>query len=611
MEGKDRQEILKNEALKLPEEPGVYIFYNEKNTIIYIGKAKRLKNRVSSYFNKTQEQNKTKIMVRQIARMEHIVVESETDSLLLENNLIKKYQPRYNILLKDDKTYPWICIKKESFPRVFQTRNIIRDGSKYYGPYTSVKLVRVLTRMFHKLFQLRTCSLELSQTNIEQNKFKVCLEYHIDNCKGPCVGLQSESEYLEQIEQVHNILRGNFKSVRDYLNGVMKKHAQLLEFEKAQKMKEKIDLLKEYQSKSTVMSSSGNYDVFSILSDEKSSFVNYLKIVNGAMIYVHTVELIKKLNEPDEELLSFAVNEIISEQQSGFEEIKELIVPFLVEIPYKNIKQSIPKIGDKLKLLQLSERNAKYFKLDKEKQSTLTSAERRNSRILNTMKQDLKMDELPVHIECFDNSNIQGTHPVAACVVFKNAKPSKRDYRKFTIKTVEGPDDFATMEEVIFRRYRRMLEEEQKLPQLIIIDGGKGQLSSAVNSLKKLDLYGKITIIGIAKRLEEIFFPEDPIPLYLDKNSETLKVIQNARNEAHRFGIAYHRDKRSKDFIKSELENMPGIGKKVAAQLLRVFKTVDRIAEADEGALAVEVGKKKAGVIVDYFRMKRGKKNNE
>ena len=606
MEGKNRQEILRNEALKLPEEPGVYIFYNDKNTILYIGKAKRLKNRVSSYFNKTQEQNKTQILVRQIARMEHIVVESETDSLLLENNLIKKYQPRYNILLKDDKTYPWICIKKENFPRVFQTRNVIRDGSKYYGPYTSVKLVRVLTRMFHHLFQLRTCSLDLSQTNIEQNRYKVCLEYHIENCNGSCVGLQSETEYLEQIEQVNNILRGNFKSVRDYLTGVMKKHAQLLEFEKAQKQKEKIDLLKEYQSKSTVMSSSGNYDVFSILSDEKSAFVNYLKIVDGAMIYVHTVELIKKLNEPDEELLSFAVNEIISEQQSGFEEIKELIVPFHVEIPNTTIKQSIPKIGDKLKLLQLSERNAKYFKLDKEKQSTLTSADRRNSRILNTMKQDLKMEELPVHIECFDNSNIQGTNPVAACVVFKNAKPSKKDYRKFTIKTVEGPDDFATMEEVIFRRYRRMLEEQQKLPQLIIIDGGKGQLSSAVNSLKRLELYGKITIIGIAKRLEEIFFPEDPIPLYLDKNSETLKVIQHARNEAHRFGIEFHRDKRSKEFIKSELENIPGIGKKTVAELLTEFKTIDRIAQASEEEIEGKIGRKRSQAVYDYFRKKEG-----
>lgn len=597
-------DFLKNEALNLPEQPGVYIFYNEKNTIIYIGKAKKLKNRVSSYFLKTHENNKTKILVRQIYKIEHIVVETETDALLLENNLIKKHQPRYNIMLKDDKTYPWICVKNEPFPRVFQTRNIIRDGSKYYGPYTSVRLVRVLIQLFHKLFQLRTCKHDLSFSNINEKKFKVCLEYHIDNCKAPCIGLQNEKDYLEQIEQVHNILKGNFKSAKEYLTKVMKNYAENLAFEKAQKMKDKIDILKDYQSKSTVLTSSGNFDVFSLLSDEKSAFVNYLKIVDGAMIYVHTVEIIKKLNEPDEEILTFAINEILATKQSGFEEIQELIVPFKINLLNLKIKQTIPKIGDKLKLLELSLRNAKYFKLDKQKQITLTSADRRNSRILNTMKQDLKMTELPVHLECFDNSNIQGTNPVAACVVFKNGKPLKKEYRKFNIKTVEGPDDFASMEEVIFRRYKRMLDEDQKLPQLIIIDGGKGQLSSAVNSLKKLNLYGKITIIGIAKRLEEIFFPEDPIPLYLDKNSETLKIIQNARNEAHRFGITFHRNKRSKEFIKTELQNIPGIGEKAIADLYTEFKTIENIAKSLIEDLEQVVGKKRASIIFDYFKNK-------
>jgi excinuclease ABC subunit C len=462
MEEKKSLENLKQEALKLPDEPGVYMFFNDKNKIIYIGKAKKLNNRVSYYFNKTQENNKTKILVRQIFRIEHIVVETETDALLLENNLIKKYQPRYNIMLKDDKTYPWICIKNESFPRVFQTRTIIRDGSKYFGPYTSVRLVRTLTQLFHHLFQLRTCKHYLSEANINDLKFKVCLEYHIDNCKAPCVGFQNEIDYNEQIVHVINILKGNFKSARDYFTALMKQQAEKREFEKAQKMKEKLEILKAYQSKSMVLSSSGNYDVFSILSEEKTAYVNYLKIVDGAMIYVHTVEVIKKLNESDEELLSFAINEIILAKPSGFEEIQELIVPFMVEIPTRKIKQTIPKIGDKLKLLLLSVRNAKYFKLDKDKQSTLASADRRNSRILNTMKQDLRMNELPVHLECFDNSNIQGTNPVAACVVFKNAIPSKKDYRKFMIKTVEGPDDFATMEEVLYRRYKRMLDEDQK-----------------------------------------------------------------------------------------------------------------------------------------------------
>lgn len=592
----------KEEALKLPKEPGVYLFYNEKDIVIYVGKAKNLKNRVSSYFKDKFDNNKTKILVKHIHRFEHIVVETETDALLLENNLIKKYQPRYNIMLKDDKTYPWICIKKEPFPRVFQTRTIIKDGSKYYGPYTSVRLVRVLITLFRNLFQLRTCKYVLSEENILNNKFKVCLEYHINNCKGPCIGEQTEEDYLTQIDQVHNILKGNFKSAKEYLLNMMEEYAKGLQFEKAQSIKEKLELLLDYQSKSTVLNSSyGNFDVFSVLSDEKFAYVNYLKVVNGAVINVHTIELIKKLNEPDKEILSYAILEIISGKQSGFDEISELILPFELVLPGNKIKISVPKIGDKLKLLQLSQRNAKYFRFDKIKQRTLTSADRHSSRILNTMKTDLKMKELPVHIECFDNSNIQGTNPVAACVVFKNTKPAKKEYRKFNIKTVEGPDDYASMEEVVYRRYKRLSEEKKNLPQLIIIDGGKGQLSSAVKSLKKLKLYEKITIIGIAKRLEEIFFAEDPVPLYLDKNSETLKVIQNARNEAHRFGISYHRDKRSKGFIKSDLENIPGVGEKTIRELYKNFNSVKEISEAKFEKLQTIVGKQKAKTIYNFF----------
>ena len=599
-------ENLKQEALKLPQKPGVYIFYNDKGTIIYVGKAKILKNRVSSYFSKNYDNTKTKILVRHIVKFEHIVVETETDALLLENNLIKKYRPRYNILLKDDKTYPWICIKNEAFPRVFQTRNVIKDGSKYFGPYTSVRMVRVLLRLLKSLFQIRTCNYKLTTENILSGKFKICLEHHIGNCKAPCVGKQTEESYNEQIIQIQNILKGNFSTVKAYLKDRMLQYSANLKFEKAQEIKEKLDVLQEYQSKSTILSSSsGNFDVFSILSDDDFAYVNYLKVVDGAVINVHTTEFKKKLNETDNEILPSAIIEIINKQQSGFEEIKEIILPFNSDYNFFNIKITVPKIGDKLKLIELSQRNAKYFRLDKIKQRTLVDSDRHKKRILNTMKKDLQMNELPVHLECFDNSNIQGAYPVASCVVFKNAKPSKKDYRKFNIKTVEGPDDFASMEEVIYRRYKRLKEEKSELPQLIIVDGGKGQLNSAVKSLKKLDLLGKITIIGIAKRLEEIFFPGDSVPLYLDKNSETLKVIQNARNEAHRFGITFHRNKRSKDFIKSELEKIPGIGKKTIEQLFSCFKSVKEISETEEKILKKCVGKSKSEIIFNYFQKNR------
>lgn len=602
---KDKIKILKQEALKLPHQPGVYLFYNNKETIIYVGKAKNLKNRVSSYFSQKFDNTKTKILVKHIVKFEHIVVETETDALLLENNLIKKYQPRYNILLKDDKTYPWICIKNETFPRVIQTRNLIKDGSKYYGPYTSIRMVRVLLRLFKTLFQIRTCTYKLTEENIKNSKFKVCLEYHIGNCKAPCVGKQTETDYEEQISQIHNILKGNFATVKSWLKEKMQQFSENLEFERAQEIKDKLEILENYQGKSMVLNSaSGNFDVFSILSDEDFAYVNYLKVVSGAVINIHTTEFKKKLNETDEDILPSAIIEIINKQQSGFDEIHELILPFSIDFDFFNLKKTVPKIGDKQKLLELSKRNAKYFRLDKIKQRTLVDSDRHKKRILNTMKKDLRMNELPVHIECFDNSNIQGAYPVASCVVFKNGKPSKKDYRKFNIKTVEGPDDFASMEEVIFRRYKRILDENKPLPQLIITDGGKGQLSSAVKSLKKLDLINKITVIGIAKRLEEIFFAGDSVPLYLDKNSETLKVIQQARNEAHRFGITFHRNKRSKNFIKSELENIPGVGEKTIQQLFSCFKSVKEISEAEIKNIENCVGKKKAEIIYAYFQKK-------
>lgn len=602
---KDKIKILKQEALKLPHQPGVYLFYNNKETIIYVGKAKNLKNRVSSYFSQKFDNTKTKILVKHIVKFEHIVVETETDALLLENNLIKKYQPRYNILLKDDKTYPWICIKNETFPRVIQTRNLIKDGSKYYGPYTSIRMVRVLLRLFKTLFQIRTCTYKLTEENIKNSKFKVCLEYHIGNCKAPCVGKQTETDYEEQISQIHNILKGNFATVKSWLKEKMQQFSENLEFERAQEIKDKLEILENYQGKSMVLNSaSGNFDVFSILSDEDFAYVNYLKVVSGAVINIHTTEFKKKLNESDEDILPSAIIEIINKQQSGFDEIHELILPFSIDFDFFNLKKTVPKIGDKQKLLELSKRNAKYFRLDKIKQRTLVDSDRHKKRILNTMKKDLRMNELPVHIECFDNSNIQGAYPVASCVVFKNGKPSKKDYRKFNIKTVEGPDDFASMEEVIFRRYKRILDENKPLPQLIITDGGKGQLSSAVKSLKKLDLINKITVIGIAKRLEEIFFAGDSVPLYLDKNSETLKVIQQARNEAHRFGITFHRNKRSKNFIKSELENIPGVGEKTIQQLFSCFKSVKEISEAEIKNIENCVGKKKSEIIYAYLKKK-------
>jgi len=596
----NKEHDLKSLISVLPDNPGVYLFFNEEGTVIYVGKAKNLKKRVSSYFNKTPDNGKTRVLVKKIRDIKHIVVETEEDALLLENNLIKKYQPRYNILLKDDKTFPWIVIKNEPFPRVFQTRNIVRDGSLYFGPYTSGGMVRTLLDLFRHLFPLRTCNYNLSKENIEKKKFRVCLEYHIGNCKAPCIGAYNEIEYEKDIQQVKDILKGNISSVIKYLKELMKEYSLNLEFEKAEEIKKRIDTLSGYQSKSTVVNPKmSDVDVFSYIEDESAGYVNYLKVINGAIIQSHTMEFRKKLNESKDEILQMAVSEVKNRSKQL---AKEILVPFRLSVMFSGSRFLVPKIGDKKKLLELSERNVKYYRLEKLKQIANSKKLTRDQRILETMKQDLRLKDLPVHIECFDNSNIQGHYPVAACVVFKNAKPAKKEYRHFNIKTVEGPNDFASMEEVVYRRYKRLLEEKKELPQLIIIDGGKGQLGAAMNSLRKLDLDEKIAVIGIAKRLEELFYPSDPVPLYLDKNSETLKVIQNLRNEAHRFGITFHRNKRSRDFVKSQLENIPGVGEKTIKSLYGKFGSFNKIKEATEEQLTELLGKSKGKLVYSVLK---------
>ncbi len=582
----------------LPNNPGVYQFYDSEDKILYVGKAKNLRKRVASYFNKKQEYGKTRVLVKKIHSVKHIVVRTESDALLLENNLIKKLLPRYNVLLKDDKSYPWICIKKERFPRVFSTRKLIKDGSEYYGPYTSMKTVRTLLDLVKSLYPLRTCNYDLSEEKISSGKYKVCLEYHLGNCLGPCEGLQKENEYQKQIEDIRDIIRGNFKSSLQFFKSQMKELAKNMEFEKAQRIKDKLEILENYQAKSTVVNPKiNNVDVFTIISDETHGYVNFLQLSHGAIIRSHTLEIKKKLDETDEELLQLAITEI---RQRFNSESKEIYLPFPVAVE-ESLKITLPKLGDKRRILELSERNARFFRQDRFKQIKITDPDRHTKRIMAQMKADLRLSEEPVHIECFDNSNIQGSNPVAACVVFRNGKPFKKDYRHFNIKTVEGPDDFASMEEVVFRRYKRLLTEGESLPQLIVIDGGKGQLSSALKSLDILGLRGKIAIVGIAKRLEEIYFPEDPIPLYLDKKSETLKIIQQLRNEAHRFGITHHRNKRSKGAIDSELENIEGIGEKTAELLLKNFKSVKRIKEATIESLAESIGMSKAKKIYKTF----------
>lgn len=591
--------IIKN----LPDKPGIYQYFDEEGVIIYVGKAKVLKKRVSSYFNRdNQLDRKTQALVRHIADIKFIIVETELDALLLENNLIKKYQPKYNVMLKDDKTYPCIVVKNEDFPRVFPTRQIVKDGSNYFGPFASVKMMYTMLDLIKENYQLRNCNYQLSAKNINANKFKVCLEYHIGNCKGPCEAKQSKEEYDKNITEIKQIVKGNIYSIIKQLKAKMQLHADQFEYEKAHQLKLKIDSLENYQSKSAIVSTSiSNVDVVSILSDNDFAYVNYLKVANGAVVQGHTIELKKKLNESDEELLLLGFAELRGRFASDSEEV---IVPFQVEIAAEGIQFIVPLRGDKKKLLDLSLRNVEYYKKDKQKQQDLVDPERHTKRMLAQMMKDLRLSTEPRHIECFDNSNIQGAYPVAAMTVFKDLKPSKKDYRHFNIKTVEGPNDFASMEEIIYRRYKRMIEEQQEVPDLIVIDGGKGQLGAALESLEKLQLRGKVAIVGIAKKLEEIYYPGDSLPLYLDKKGETLKVLQHIRDEAHRFGITHHRNKRSKGTIKTELTSIKGISETTAHKLLQHFKSVKKIAQSNLDEMQAIVGASKALLVFNHFNAK-------
>ncbi|MDN5296309.1 MAG: excinuclease subunit [Bacteroidota bacterium] len=591
---------IENTLKIIPHSPGCYQFLDEKGKVIYVGKAKDLKRRVSSYFNKFQDNPKTRVLVKNIRQIKYIVVNSEEESFLLENNLIKQLKPRYNVMLKDDKTYPSIVVKNEYFPRVYKTRNIVRDGSKYFGPYTSVMSVNALIDIFRKVYHVRTCRLNLTPENIAAGKFKVCLEYHIKRCQGPCEGYQSLEDYNKNIEEIVEILKGNVGIVEKQLQLKMQQYAEELRFEEAQALKEKYLLIQNFREKSQVVSNLNyNLDVFGYDDDENSAFINYLHVVNGAVVQAYTFEYRKKLDETREELLSLGIVEM---RQRFGSESKEIIVPFLPDLTLTNVEFTIPQRGDKKKLLELSDKNVKQYKLDKLKKAEMLNPDQRATRILTTVQKDLHLKEIPWHIECFDNSNIQGTNPVASCVVFKKAKPSKKDYRHFNVKTVVGPDDFASMREIVERRYSRALNEGSPLPQLIVIDGGKGQLHAAVDSLQKIGLYGKIAVIGIAKRLEEIYFPEDPIPLYLDKNSETLKLIQQLRDEAHRFGITFHRQKRSKSQLTSEFDNIKGVGTETRKKLLTHFKSIKRLKEADEKEIIEVVGESKGKIVIDHFK---------
>ena len=583
----------------LPSEPGVYRYYDKNGQLLYVGKAKNLKKRVLSYFNKNQNGYRTRIMVSKIVRLETTVVNSEYDALLLENNLIKEHQPFYNVMLKDDKTYPWICIKNENFPRIFMTRNVVKDGSEYYGPYAKVRPAKILLETIKNLYKIRSCNLDLSPKKIEDGKYKVCLEYHIKNCKGPCENLESKESYDEKIDAIRGIIKGDFRKAKKYLEDEMFRFAANLEFEAAQNVKERLDILEDYQARNTVVNPNiDDVDVFGMTSDETAAYVNFFKIRNGNIVQSFTTEIKKMLEETDEEILEEALIEI---RQKFASESKEILLPFHLNIEIPNIKLIVPKVGDKKRIVELSEKNAKEYRLEKLKQVQIVDPERHTNRIMAEMQKLLRMPVEPRHIEGFDNSNIQGSNPVSACVVFKDGKPSKSDYRIFHVKTVEGPNDFATMEEVIYRRYKRMLDEGENLPQLILIDGGKGQLSSAVKSLKLLGLYGKITIVGIAKRLEEIFFPEDPIPLYLDKKSETLKILQRVRDEAHRFGVKHHRTRRTNNTIKSELEEIPGVGEKTIELLLKKLKSVKRVKEANLETMEEILGKQKGKIVWEFF----------
>ncbi|MEI2760320.1 MAG: excinuclease ABC subunit UvrC [Bacteroidia bacterium] len=600
---------VKNEHIKaiiegLPNEPGVYQFFDKNEKIIYVGKAKNLKKRVYSYFSKDIfESGKTAIMVRQISDLRFIITETELDALLLENNLIKKHQPRYNILLKDDKTYPWICIKNEPFPRIFYTRRKIRDGSQYFGPYASVKMINILLDMIHRLYKLRNCNLSLTPENIQNKKFRVCLEFHVGNCLGPCEGRQSAEDYQQGIENIRHILKGNINQVIRILQDEMQTASQNLEFEKAQQIKSKLDTLEQFRSKSVIVSPViNNVDVVTIVSDENYGFANFMKVINGAILQSQTIELKKKLSETDSDLITFALTELRQRFES---DATEILVNVMPDTFPAGTEVSIPKIGEKKHLLSLSEKNARYYQLEKLAQYDKLNPEHKTDRLMEKMKTDLRMMEQPRRIECFDNSNFQGTNAVAAMSVFVNGKAAKKEYRHFNIKTVEGPDDFASMQEVIFRRYKRVLEEKQPLPQLIIIDGGKGQLNAALTGLEKLGLNKKIQTIGIAKKLEEIYYPGDSVPMYLDKKSETLKIIQQLRDEVHRFGITHHRNKRSRNFLQSEILQIPGIGNATFEKLIIHFKSVKKIKEAHAEQIAEIIGKQKAAIVVNYFNSEK------
>ena len=591
---------IENILRQLPDSPGVYQYYDKEGKIIYVGKAKNLKKRVSSYFRRDDSLvGKVRILVQKITDIQVVVVETELDALLLENNLIKKYQPRYNVMLKDDKTYPWICIKKEAFPRIFPTRHRINDGSDYFGPYASVKMMNTLLDLIRQLYQIRSCSLNLGSANIQAGKYKVCLEYHINNCLGPCEGLQTEEDYNQSLTEIRNILRGNISSARQHLAGMMRNYAETYQFEKAQVVKEKIELLDRYQSKSSIVSPSiHNIDVFSYVDEPTAAYINFMKVISGCIIQAHTVEIRKKLDESPEELLLLAITELRERFDS---DSPEIIVPFKPEVEFPGVSYITPIRGEKKKLLELSERNAKYYQLEKHKQLEHVDPERHTQRIMEQMKKDLRLKEQPLRIDCFDNSNIQGTYPVSAMVVFTKGKPDKKEYRHFNIKTVEGPNDFASMEEVIYRRYKRVMDENQPLPNLIIVDGGKGQLSSAMESINKLGLHGKVAVIGIAKRLEEIYYPGDTLPLYIDKKSETLRIIQQLRDEAHRFGITHHRKRREKGTIKTELTEIQGVGESTSTLLLRKFRSVKGIKEASLADLQKVAGLAKGKIVFEYF----------
>ncbi len=595
-----RSSHIDNIIRELPDSPGVYQYYDKEGKILYVGKAKNLKKRVSSYFRRDESLfGKVRILVQKIADIQIVVVDTELDALLLENNLIKKYQPRYNVMLKDDKTYPWICIKKEAFPRIFSTRNRMNDGSDYFGPYASGKMMHTLLDLIRQLYQIRTCSLNLSAANIRTGKYKVCLEYHINNCLGPCENLQTEEDYGQSLTEIRSILKGNISAVRQHLAGMMKEYSVTYQFEKAHVVKEKIVLLDRYQSKSTIVSPSiHNVDVFSYVDEPTAAYINFMKVISGSIIQAHTVEIRKKLDETPEELLLLAITELRERFDS---DSPEIIVPFKPDVEFPGVTYTKPLRGEKKSLLELSERNAKYYMIEKHKQLEHVDPERHANRIMEQMKVDLRLKEHPVRIDCFDNSNIQGAYPVAAMVVFTKGKPDKKEYRHFNINTVEGPNDFASMEEVIYRRYKRVIEENQPLPQLIIVDGGKGQLSSAMESINKLGLHGKLAVIGIAKKLEEIYYPGDSLPLYIDKKSETLRIIQQLRDEAHRFGITHHRKRREKGTIKTELTEIAGVGESTSTVLLRKFRSVKGIKEASLPDLQKVAGVAKGKIVFNYF----------